>query len=117
MRLFTYLLVSTTLLFSAAKAQEPAAASKTQMPCVEVQIGQDRTAQMNCLNESLRRTVEREHNKQTPEAPITARSGSTQVGTANVAAAQQMMGDAYGVSSVPQRPHSSFASPLVRVPH
>lgn len=120
MRLLTYLAVSAGIFLVSAQAQGQEAknaASQNQMPCVEVQIGQDRTSQMNCLNEALRRSVERERNAPGPEAPITAQSSSNKVGTFNAAAAQQMMGDAYGVSAVPQRPHSSFTSPLVRTPH
>ena len=122
MRHFTYLLVCSGILLSAARvhAQEVAAtgAPRTEMPCVEVQIGQDRASQqMNCLNEAMRRSVEREHNAPPLEAPITARSASNKVGTFNAAAAQQMMGDAYGVSAVPQRPHPTFSSPLVPPPH
>lgn len=85
------------------------------MPCVEVQIGQDRASQMDCVNEALRRQVEREHNAPAPDAPITAQSASNKVGVYNDAAARQMMGDAFGVSSVPQRPNRSFANPLL--PH
>ena len=39
---------------------------------------------------------------------ITAQPASNKVGAANVAATQQVMGNAYGVSAVPQRPHDSF---------
>jgi C4-dicarboxylate-specific signal transduction histidine kinase len=65
----------------------------------------------------LRRSVERERNAPLAEAPINAQSASNKVGTANIAAAQQMMGNAYGVSAVPQRPHPSFTSPLIPAPH
>jgi hypothetical protein len=124
MRLFTCLFVCTGILLAAAniQAQETssAGASRNQtagaMPCVEVQIGQDRASQMNCLNEALRRSVEREHNAPVLEAPITAQSASNKVGTFNNAASQQMMGNAYGVSAVPQRPHSTFSNPLIQAP-
>jgi hypothetical protein len=124
MRLFTCLFVSASFLFAVVPAQgqeTPSSdSSRNQargaMPCVEVQIGQDRASQMNCLNEALRRSVEHEHSAPIPEAPITAQSASNKVGTFNNAAAQQMMGNAYGVSAVPQRPHNTFTSPLIRAP-
>jgi hypothetical protein len=124
MRLFTCLFVSASFLFAVVNAQgqeiSSGAASRNAargaMPCVEVQIGQDRVSQMNCLNEAFRRSVEHEHKAPVPEAPITAQSASNKVGTFNNAAAQQMMGNAYGVSAVPQRPHNIFTSPLIGAP-
>jgi hypothetical protein len=83
------------------------------MPCVEVQIGQDRVSQMNCLNDAMRRAVEREHNTPIPQAPITAQSASNKVGIYNDAAARQMMGNAFGISAQPQRPKTSFTNPLL----
>ena len=83
------------------------------MPCVEVQIGQDRVSQMNCLNDAMRRAVEREHDIPALEAPITAQSASNKVGVYNDAAARQMMGNAFGVSAQPQRPKLSFTNPLL----
>jgi hypothetical protein len=46
-----------------------------------------------------------------PSAPVVARSSSTATGAANQAAAQQMMGNAFGKSPRPQRP-----APQVFVP-
>jgi hypothetical protein len=86
-------------------------------PCVEVQIGQDIASHINCVNEALRRTVEHEHEAPLPEAPITAQSSSNRVGTFNDAAARQMMGNAFGVSSQPQRPKPTFTSPLLPTTH
>ncbi|HXJ01230.1 MAG TPA: hypothetical protein VNH44_08395 [Micropepsaceae bacterium] len=78
--------------------------ANTKQPCVDVQIGNDRTSYLNCLNDEMQRRVE--HERGTPQitAPIDAHSPSTQVGTFNDAAAREHMGNAYGVSSVPQRP-------------
>jgi hypothetical protein len=90
-----------------------APAQKNSPPaCVDVQIGQDRTAYLNCLNEAFQRDVAREHASPKPEVPIDAQSSPTQVGTANETAARQRMGNAFGVSSMPQRPSRVFAPPL-----
>lgn len=117
MRVLSCLIVAAGVLATAAQAQDrpssSAGAYDNGMPCVEVQIGQDRASHIDCLNEALRRSVEREKTAPLPEAPIDARSASNQVGTANIAAAQQMMGNAFGVSAVPQRPHPTFANPLI----
>jgi hypothetical protein len=87
--------------------------SNPAQACVDVQIGSDRTAYFNCLNDALQRQVEHERNAPVVTAPIDAKSSSTQVGTFNEAAARQRMGNAFGVSSVPQRPSQTFVSPIV----
>jgi hypothetical protein len=46
-------------------------------------------------------------------APIDAHSSSTAAGTANQAAAEQMMGDAFGKSAKPQRPPPSVFVPAL----
>jgi len=115
MRLPAYLFVS-ALIFAAGAPAE-AGDMSAPMPCVEVQIGQDSASHMDCVNDALRRVVEREHNRPVPEAPVSANASSNMVGTFNDAAARQMMGDAFGVSAVPQRPKSNFANTLVPVAH
>jgi hypothetical protein len=82
-------------------------------PCVDVEIGQDKAAALNCMNDAIRAKVE--HTQGTPNlsAPIDARSPGNQVGTFNNQAAQEQMGSAYGVSSKPQRPKAVFMSPLL----
>jgi hypothetical protein len=97
---------------AAAPPANPAQANPPQ-PCVDVQIGSDRTPYFNCLNDVLQRQVEHERNAPAVTAPIDAKSSSTQVGTFNEAAARQRMGNAFGVSSVPQRPSQTFVSPIV----
>jgi len=88
-----------------AVAEPPAQGEATQGgPCVDVQIGNDRTLDFDCLNRQLRLQADRQHMPATPAAPIGAGSSSTAVGAANQAAAQQMMGNAFGKSSQPQRP-------------
>src|SRR5215469_14464632 len=80
--------------------------------CVDVQIGNDRATQLNCLNDQMKRLVEHEKNAPQPIAPIDSRSSSNQVGVYNDAAAREHMGNAFGVSSKPQRPVQVFVNPL-----
>jgi hypothetical protein len=84
-------------------------------PCVDVEVGNERVADLDCINRQLRLRVEREHDAPSLSAPIDARSSSTAVGTANQAAAEQMMGDAFGKSAHPQRPAPPlFVDPLAK---
>jgi len=83
-------------------------------PCVEVQVGNERLPDFDCINRQLQLHVEREHAMPAVSAPIDARSSSTAVGVANQAAAEQMMGSAFGKSAQPQRPPPPvFVAPLV----
>jgi hypothetical protein len=85
-------------------------------PCVDVEIGGDRSAYFKCLNEQIQKKVEHEHGTPQPTAPIDAQSPSNQVGTANDAAAREKMGNAFGKSATPQRPPKPvFNNPLL--PH
>ena len=88
----------------------------TPSQCVDVQIGNDRTAYLNCLNQSFERGVAREHATPQPEAPVDVHSSSTQVGTANETAARQRMGNSFGVSATPQRPVRVFVPSLPMPP-
>ena len=90
-----------------------AGSSNAGGPCVDVQVGNERVADLDCLNRQLRLGVEREHAVPPISAPIDARSSSTAVGTANQAAAEQTMGNTFGRSAQPQRPPQPvFVSPL-----
>lgn len=86
----------------------PATSTQT---CVDVTIGNDRTAYINCLNQRLQEQVQQQHPAPTLTAPITAQSSSTQVGTFNENAAREKMGNAFGVSPIPQRPQPVFINP------
>lgn len=114
MRICRYISV---LLALVPPAMAPAMAEEqtknSSLPCVEVQIGQDTTSRLDCLNSALQRSVEHERNTPVPQAPLGAKSESNKVGTFNDAAAHQKMGNAYGVSSQPQRPKSEFKSPVL----
>lgn len=116
MRILAYVFVSALISAGdvSAKADD---APAPPMPCVEVQIGQESASHMDCLNDALRRVVEREHNTPLPEAPLSATSPSNKVGTFNDAAAHQMMGNAFGVSALPQRPKNTFTNPLLPTAH
>jgi hypothetical protein len=82
-------------------------------PCVDVQVGNEKLTDLDCINRQLRLHVEREHGTPALSPPIDARSSSTAVGTGNQAAAEQMMGSAFGKSGQPQRPPPPvFVAPL-----
>lgn len=86
-----------------AVADPPAQGGNTG-PCVDVRIGNDRALDFDCLNRQFRLGADRQHMALPPAAPIGAGSSSTATGAANLAAAQQMMGSAFGKSAQPQRP-------------
>ena len=94
-----------------------AQATDTGAPCVDVQVGNERVADLDCINRQLRLHVEQEHGAPALSPPIDARSSSTAVGTANQAAAEQRMGNAFGKSGQPQRPPPPvFVAPLTPPP-
>lgn len=92
-----------------AEDAKPAPAPQT---CVDVQIGQDRSSYLNCLNNAMKNQVEREQNKATLTAPYSAGSPANQVGGFNENAAREQMGNAFGVSPHPQRPIRTFVPAL-----
>jgi hypothetical protein len=105
----------------AASAAFCAAAETPQSnagPCVDVQVGNEHVSDLDCINQKLRKlSVQSQSQSGTQlDAPIGAGSSTTQAGTANQAAAQQMMGNAFGKSAQPQRPHPTFITPLPGVP-
>jgi hypothetical protein len=81
--------------------------------CIDVQIGNDRSAYFACLNDAFQKKAQHEHATPPAEVPVDAHSSPTEVGTFNESAARQQMGNAFGVTSVPQRPKPVFVSPLV----
>ena len=102
------------LAVSPAFADAPKRSSDTTAACVDVQIGNDRTANLECLNNAFQQRVQREHGTPPVEAPIGTQSSSNQLGTFNESAAREHMGNAYGVSAVPQRPPKPvFVNPLL----
>jgi hypothetical protein len=96
-----------------AAAQQAAGSSD----CVEVDVGNEHVSSLGCLNQRLQRLVEHAHDAAPPTPPIDAQSPSNVVGTANHAAAQEKMGDAFGKSATPQRPQTFYASPLLQIEH
>ena len=119
MRLIVLPLVAAAGLVSPASAEERVmvlpemiiggGAGKTDR-CVEVEIGTGRS--MDCLNQKLRREVDRV-NPTMNLPPIDARSSDTKVGVVNIPGVQQQYGRNFGVSVVPQRPAPPvFSAPL-----
>ncbi len=98
-----------------ARAGEAPVASPSQ-DCVEADVGNDHAASLGCLNQRFAHSAEQVHQGQPVTPPLDARSPSTAVGTANVAAAQQMMGNAFGKSAIPQRPQLYYPNPLLQTP-
>src|SRR5262245_2673896 len=110
-RTLTIVAASSVMWFSALDAAPSSVPGST---CVDVQIGDDRTPYLNCLNGELQKSVQRERGTPQPAAPLSATSPSNQIGTFNEAAARQRMGNAFGVSPIPQRPAKPvFVSPLL----
>jgi hypothetical protein len=103
---------------NSASAQQASSGDAKQkpLPCVDVKIGQDEAPALNCMNDAIRAQVE--HTQGTPSltAPTDARSPSNEVGAFNNQAAQEQMGNAYGVSARPQRPKALFVNPLLPPP-
>jgi hypothetical protein len=97
-----------SLMAAAGAAPAP---SKSEPVCVDVQIGADRAAALECLNQAFKKAVAREH-APPPEAPIDTRSSPVAVGIANETVARQRMGNSFGVSSIPQRPVEVFVPSL-----
>src|SRR5262245_6951124 len=97
---------------SSALAAEAPQPSETSQACIDVEIGNDRTAYLECLNGVFERRVRQEHQTPQIEAPIDAKSSPTQLGVFNETAARQRMGNAFGVSPVPQRPKPVFSNPI-----
>lgn len=98
---------------SAANSAGGAGVPADPTRCVEVEIGSSRS--MNCLNQKLKREVDRV--SPTPNvAPIDARSPDTKTGVANVPGVAQQYGKNFGISAVPYRPAPPvYSSPLA--PH
>ena len=88
----------------AIAADQPAGSNTTNGPCVDVQVGNERVPDYDCINRQFRLQADHAHTAPPAVAPIDTHSSSTAVGVANQAAAEQMMGNAFGKSAQPQRP-------------
>ncbi len=93
-------------------SSSPSSATETQT-CVDVRIGEDRTAYLNCINAQLNRDVARQQQVPQPAAPIDTHSATNTIGIVDETAARQKMGDAFGRSAQPQRPERVYVSPLL----
>lgn len=102
---------------SAADGRVPASSGGSRAPaspdrCVEVEIGSSRS--MDCLNQRLRKEVDRV-NPSINLPPIDARSPDSKVGVVNIPGIQQQYGRNFGVSVAPYRPAPPvFSSPIGR---
>ena len=70
--------------------------------CVDVVIGSVRS--FGCLNEKLKRQVDRVNPPVTNTPPFDARSQDVKIGVINIPAIQEQYGKNFGVSAVPFRP-------------
>lgn len=95
-----------------ALAQD-AGSSGTTQTCVDVRIGNDRSAYLNCLNANLKHMAEREQKAPLPSVPYSASSPGNQIGVASVNSGHEQMGNAFGVSPIPQRPTPVFVNPVL----
>jgi hypothetical protein len=94
----------------ASRSPEGGRAPASPDRCVEVEIGSSRS--MDCLNQKLRREVDRV-NPSLNLPPIDAKSQDLKVGVVNMPAVQQQYGRNFGVSAVPYRPAPPvYSSPL-----
>ena len=79
--------------------------------CGDAGTGSGRS--MDCLNQKLRREVDRVNPPVMNLPPIDARSPDTKVGVVNIPGVQQQYGRNFGVSVVPYRP----PPPVFGTPH
>jgi len=107
------ILVSVALSVGSAFAEDVSKSSETNSVCVDVQIGDDRSAYLNCLNDEFQRRVRLERQSAQIDAPIGVHSSPNQVEGFNETAAREQMGSSFGISAVPQRPKPVFVSPLL----
>jgi len=92
-----------------ASANDPAGRKFER--CVDVGIGSEQS--MGCINEKLKREVDRVNPPVTNTPPIDARSPDLKVGVVNVPAVQQQYGKNFGVSAFPFRPPPPvFSGPM-----
>lgn len=70
--------------------------------CVDVVIGREKS--FDCVNEKLKRQVDRVNPPVLNTPPIDARSQDLKVGVVNVPAVQQQYGKNFGISAYPYRP-------------
>jgi hypothetical protein len=114
---FAWLLVLALTAYTnsyAVSAQQGRRPPPAPMPCVEVRIGQDSAGRLDCLNRALRAEVDEVAPMSVGD--VTFGKSQGQLGLVTPAAAKERLGDAYGHSSVPQRPVRTFA-PLLAPTH
>lgn len=113
----TFLLATTLWMMAGgiASAAEPATATPSAAPatkdepkesaqCVDVQVNGERVPDYACLGQLMRTTPATTPPPASPGSERIARRPPTGLGLAHRAATQQRMGNAFGVSTRPQRP-------------
>lgn len=99
---------NTNSLFMLPEINVDSAARK--QPCVDSQADGNRS--YNCLNQKLRREVDRV-NPSVNLPPVDARSPDIRVGVVNMPAVKQQYGRNYGISVIPYRPGAPvFTAPM-----
>ena len=77
--------------------------------CVEVEIGGEKTPNLNCLNQSLQKQTDNVHPTGNV-APLDATSSAVKLGGYNETALKQQYGPNYGKSAVPWRPTATYSN-------
>jgi hypothetical protein len=111
--LLTFALAAPNFAPAAPSVADDGKAHDDSGPCVDVQIGSDRAPSLACINRLFQNQADREHAQGQAVAPIDSRSPSNIVGTANYAAAEEKMGNAFGKSATPQRPQLFYVNPML----
>jgi hypothetical protein len=88
---------------SGAAAEGTIGGGSATQRCVEVEIGGEAASGLDCLNQQLKREVERV-NPAIPQTPVDARSPDIRVGLMNQAALRQQFGPNFGHAGGPFRP-------------
>ncbi|SEH60481.1 hypothetical protein [Magnetospirillum fulvum] len=85
-------------------------AARAEDTCVEVEIGGEKTPNLSCLNQSLRRKAAEVRPLDTAP-PLDAASPSVKTGGFNLPALKQQYGPNFGKSAQPYRPTQTYPSP------
>ena len=83
--------------------------------CVDVVIGREKS--FDCVNEKLKRQVDRVNPPELNTPPIDARSSDLKTGVVNVPAVRQQYGKNFGISARPFRPPPTFVMPVAPAGH
>ncbi len=93
-----------TLIWLAALAWPVAAAGQTAAGCIELEVNGERIRDYACISRLLAPTQDTSERAAPMASEQRVRQAPTTLGLAHRAATQQRMGNAFGVSTQPQRP-------------